>query len=140
MEANQAQVPAGLLYDGNNYWMKTEGKKTSVGLTSYGQSTIGDILYLELVAAGRAVRQGEKIGSIESGKWVGTLVAPLSGIVVQTNPEVEAKPRLVNMDPYGQGWLMIMECSDPDEMEGLMDGGAYREWMKKQLTQERRGF
>ena len=135
---NESQAPEGLLYDGNNFWVKIAGKKASVGLTPYGQGTIGDILYLELVSAGTAVRKGEKIGSVESGKWVGTLVAPLTGIVLQTNREVEAEPRLVNVDPYGQGWLIIMECSDPDELEALMDGGAYQEWVKQQVERESR--
>lgn len=125
-------IPEDLLYDRNNYWVKVNGNEAVIGLTEYGQSTTGDIIYLELPTAGTLVRRGEGFGSIESGKWVGKLILPVTGEVNATNPLVEAAPGEVNSDPYTRGWLMKVKLLDPSELDGLMTPEAYREWIREQ--------
>jgi len=136
MRAGKWQIPETLFYSHDNYWVKLDGDEALLGLTEYGQSTTGDILYLELVPAGAVIRRGESFGSIESGKWVGSLVAPVSGIVMESNRELETSPRKVNSDPYGEGWMLRVKLHDPCATEGLMDAVAYQQWVEEQVRRE----
>jgi glycine cleavage system H protein len=120
-------IPDDLFYDSRDYWIKI-AQEATIGLTDYGQSDIGDIIYLDFVSAGTVVRRGDRTGSIESGKWVGNILAPVSGVIVETNREAEADPHLVNVDPFGRGWLYRMEPADLKEINLLMDSGAYKAW------------
>lgn len=129
-------VPEDLLYDRNNYWVKVIGNEAVIGLTHYGQSTTGDVIYLELPATGTLISRGEEFGSIESGKWVGKLVPPVTGEVTATNPLVEAAPGEVNSDPYARGWLMKVRLLDPSELDDLMAPAAYRAWIEEQVRLE----
>ncbi|NMA62435.1 MAG: glycine cleavage system protein GcvH [Syntrophomonadaceae bacterium] len=126
-------IPEELLYDKNNYWVKVMGEEVLIGLTEYGQSTTGDILYLELVPEDTVLPRGEQFGSIESGKWVGQLTAPVSGVVVERNRDIEASPRQVNAHPYEQGWLVRVKLIDPGELESLMGAADYTRWVEEQI-------
>ncbi|MEA4926604.1 MAG: glycine cleavage system protein GcvH [Syntrophomonadaceae bacterium] len=129
-------IPENLLYDTNDFWIKIIGEEAVVGMTDYGQSNTGDILYLELFPAGEAFRQGEKFGSIESGKWVGNLTAPLSGTILDSNQEVELNPRKVNADAYGEGWIYKIKISNPEEVAALMPYQRYARWVAEQIENE----
>jgi len=133
MPARPLEIPRGILFDRNNCWVKITGSTALIGLTEYGQKIIGDILYLELFSAGTMVKKGEKVGSIESSKWVGTILTPLTGKVLRANDEVEANPRLVNMDPYEKGWLFLMEIHNAGELDDLMNSQVYEKWVKEQI-------
>lgn len=135
MQMEKRAIPDDLFYDSNDYWIKVD-QEVVIGLTDYGQSHIGDIIYLELSPAGTTVRQGGRCGSIESGKWVGSLLAPVSGVIVETNREAEADPHQVNADPFGHGWLYRMEPTDRNEIARLMDSGAYKAWMEERIGLE----
>ena len=135
MQPDQRKIPENLCYDRRDYWIRV-GQDVRIGLTDYGQRNIGDIIYLEISPAGTTVRQGGRCGSIESGKWVGNLLAPVSGVIVETNREVEADPRQVNDDPFGRGWLYRMEPADRKEIDWLMDSAAYRSWIEERLRHE----
>ena len=128
-------IPDDLFYDRSDYWIKVD-QEVVIGLTDYGQSHIGDIIYLELVPAGTVVRQGGGCGSIESGKWVGSLLAPVSGVIVEINREVETDPHQVNADPFGRGWLYRMEPADRNEIARLMDSSAYKAWIEERIRLE----
>ncbi|HPA07219.1 MAG TPA: glycine cleavage system protein GcvH [Methanoregulaceae archaeon] len=119
-------------YDRNNFWVKTEGRIAYIGLSDYGQWVIGDILYLDLVPQGAELLKGERFGSVESGKWVGNLMAPVSGHVREYNPAVVADPRVIQEDPYGKGWIMKVELESIEESETLLDHAAYAEFVKEQ--------
>jgi glycine cleavage system H protein len=134
---NLLEFPKELLYDSNHYWVKVAGITVTIGLTAYGQNMIGDILYLELVSDGTLVKKGEKVGSIESSKWVGTLLTPITGRVLRKNDGAEANPRLVNIDPYATGWLLLMEISDSGELDRLMNAAVYEKWAEEQIARER---
>jgi glycine cleavage system H protein len=132
MQMEKKTIPDDLFYDRSDYWIKVD-QEVVIGLTDHGQSHIGDIIYLELSPAGTAVRQGGRCGSIESGKWVGNLLAPVSGVIVETNREAETDPHQVNVDPFGRGWLYRMEPADRNEIARLMDSSAYKAWIEERI-------
>jgi glycine cleavage system H protein len=132
MQMEKRAIPDDLFYDCNDYWIKVD-QEVVVGLTDYGQNSIGDIIYLELVPAGTVVLQGGRCGSIESGKWVGSLLAPVSGVILETNHEAEADPRQINADPFGRGWLYRMEPANRNEIDLLMNSSAYKAWIEERI-------
>ena len=136
MPAKKYAIPEDLLYDTNDFWIKVNGEIAVIGMTDYGQSNTGDILYLELSPGGETFQQGERFGSIESGKWVGNLTAPLSGVVLDSNREVEGNPRKVNADAYGEGWMLRIKLSNPDELKSLMASQEYAQWVDEQIKCE----
>ena len=135
MQTEKRAIPDDLFYDRNDFWIKIT-EAALIGLTDDGQENIGEIIYLELVPVGTVVRQGERCGSIESGKWVGNLLAPVSGVILETNRDAEADPHLVNADPFGRGWLYRMELANRNETGLLMDSGAYRAWSEERIRLE----
>ncbi|HWP97795.1 MAG TPA: glycine cleavage system protein GcvH [Syntrophomonadaceae bacterium] len=139
MQVDNWRIPEDLYYDWGDYWIKVTGNQAVIGMTEAGQSNIGDILYLDLVSEGTVVLRGEKVGSIESGKWVGSLKAPLSGVVVEVNRQLEEDPRQVNTDAYGQGWMFRMELTDVGEISKLMDPRAYKAWTEEQMCLAKEG-
>ncbi len=136
MQVKEYQIPEGLFYDRNNYWIKMSKSEALIGLTEYGQSTIGDILYLETVPVGTTITREEEVGSIEAGKWVGKLVAPVSGMVIETNKNVQINPRELNQDPYGQAWIYRVKLNDFSEKDMLMDSVNYARWVEEQIRLE----
>ncbi len=136
MDIKNQTVPEDLYYDKNDWWVKLDGELAIIGMTEYGQKNTGDILYLELVEPGYSIHRGEKLGSIESGKWVGNLVSPLTGVVEESNYEVEKNPRRVNLDAYGEGWMYQLLLSDPGEVRLLMTAHEYAEWIAEQAKCE----
>jgi glycine cleavage system H protein len=136
MDINNQTVPEDLYYDKNDWWVKLDGELAIIGMTEYGQKNTGDILYLELVEPGYSIQCGEKLGSIESGKWVGNLISPLTGVIEESNYEVEKKPRQVNLDAYGKGWMYKLLLNDPGEVRLLMTAQEYAEWIAEQAKCE----
>lgn len=136
MRQNQLSVPEDLLYDKENYWVKVTGNEALIGLTEYGQSTIGDIIYLDHPPVGTLLRRGEGFGSLESGKWVGKLVPPVTGIVIGTNTAVYKNPGKVNSDPYKEGWIIKVRLESITELDSLMDAETYSQWVHEQEVME----
>lgn len=123
-------VPKDLRYTKDHEWVRLEDGKARVGITDHAQKSLGDIVYVELPPLGRSVKKGERAATVESVKAVGEVFAPLSGKVVEVNPAVTASPDLINKDPYGQGWLFVLEIADSQEMETLLTPEAYEELLK----------
>ncbi len=123
--------PADLKYSKDHEWIRVEGNRGTVGITHYAQETLGDVVYVDLPQAGDKVKAGESFGTVESVKSVSDLYAPVSGEVVEVNREVMDHPDLINKDPYGSGWLIVIEMSDPGELDNLMDARAYEEMVKE---------
>ena len=121
-----SNVPEGLRYTKDHEWAKVEGKRARIGITDFAQTELTDVVYVELPAVGKVVQRGEPIGTVESVKAVSEIFAPVSGKVVDVNKALDDKPELVNKDPYGQGWMLVLEAADPSEAKGLMDPGSYR--------------
>jgi len=113
------EFPDDLYYTKEHVWAKVEGKVMTIGLSQFGQDVAGDILYVEAPAVGREITQEEAFMSMESGKWVGRVKAPVGGKILESNSELEWESDLVNSDPYGAGWLTKLEMTDPGELEAL---------------------
>ena len=105
-------------------WAKVEGDRVTIGLTDPAQTRAGKILHVRLKAVGTERERGKPIATVESGKWAGPVMAPVSGTVVEANAEVEKDPGLLNTDPYGKGWIVRMTVSAPAELTSLLSGAA----------------
>ena len=126
-----SDIPAELRYTAEHEWVRRTGEDTvRVGITDFAQSSLGDVVYVQLPAVGTEVTAGETFGEVESTKSVSDLYAPVSATVVGVNTELEGNPQLVNSDPYGQGWLLELSA-DSDTLEqglaALLDPDAYRD-------------
>jgi len=118
-------TPANLLYTKDHEWVKVEGKQVVVGITDYAQSQLGDIVFVDIQTEGVYLDAGDEFGAVEAVKTVADLLMPLSGTVIQVNPELEGAPQLVNTDPYGEGWMVKIEVSNPEELTGLLKAEIY---------------
>jgi glycine cleavage system H protein len=123
-------VPKDLRYTKDHEWVRLEDGKARVGITDHAQKSLGDIVYVELPTVGKSVKKGERTATVESVKAVGEVFAPLSGKVVAVNETVTKSPDLINKDPYGQGWLFVLEIADKKEIETLLTPEAYEELVK----------
>ena len=119
-------LPTDRLYTKEHEWVKLEGSTATVGITDYAQSSLGDIVYVELPKAGTAVTQFKQMGVVESVKAVSDIYSPVSGEVTEVNAEVENDPEKVNNDPYGAGWMVKIKVSGPDALAGLLKPPEYQ--------------
>ena len=126
-----SNIPADLRYTAEHEWVQRTGEDTvRVGITDFAQDSLGDVVFIQLPDVGTDLTAGESFGEVESTKSVSDLYAPLSASVVAVNAELEAKPQLVNSDPYGQGWLLELRASGDtldDGLAGLLEADAYRD-------------
>lgn len=120
-------VPAELKFTKDHEWTKIEDGVATIGITDYAQGELGDIVFVELPAVGDTFEKAEVFGTIEAVKAVSDLYAPLSGEVVEINENLEATPENVNSDPYGDGWMIRIKLSNPDEVDGLLAASEYEE-------------
>ena len=129
------EVTEGLYYSKEWFWVKIEGDKARLGITDYAQKQLREIVFVELPATGGSVKANEPFGSVESVKAVSDLVAPLSGTIDQTNPDVTSKPELLNEDPFNKGWLLVITPSNLNaELAALMDFNKSVEWHKSLIA------
>lgn len=120
------EYPTGLRYTAEHEWLLTEGDTVRVGITSFAQEALGDVVYVSLPTVGDSLTAGDTCGEVESTKSVSDLYAPVSGEVTGVNPALDTTPELVNTDPYGEGWMYELRPSDPAAVEALLDAEAYR--------------
>lgn len=119
-------VPEDLRYTTEHEWVRLEDGRARVGITKFAAERLSDIVYVELPEVGREVRFMEPFGVIESVKAASDLYAPLSGRVVEVNERLRDEPELISQDPYGEGYLIVIEPSDLSELDRLLDAAAYR--------------
>ena len=124
-------VPKDLRYTKDHEWVKVDGDVATVGVTDFAASQLGDVVFVDLPAAGKTVDQFATFGVVESVKAVSDLYAPLSGEVTDVNAELGSKPELVNSDPFGAGWMIRVKVGNPDQLAELLDAAGY-----EQLTAE----
>ncbi len=120
------QVPDELRYTSDHEWVAVSGTTVRIGITDYAQHELGDVVYAMVPAVGAKFAAGDTIGEVESTKSVSDIYSPVSGSVVAANAAVADTPELFNSDPYGAAWICEIECSDPSQLDGLMDAAAYR--------------
>ena len=119
-------LPENLKYTKDHEWILVEGTTGTVGITDHAQGELGDVVFVELPAAGKTVKKGESFGTIEAVKAVSDLYAPVGGQILEANGELAASPELVNKDPYGKGWMVKIRIANPGELKDLMDATAYK--------------
>ncbi len=128
--------PAELRYTRTHEWVRVEGGIATVGITAYAVEQLRDVVFLELPSGGGKVTRGSSFGVIESVKAVFELNSPVSGKATDVNKELSDQLELLKTDPYGEGWMLKVELSDPSETDSLMDSAAYEEYVKKQEGEE----
>ena len=120
------EYPTDVRYTKEHEWSRDEGGRLKVGITDYAQDALGDVVYVDLPAVGASVAAHQPLGEVESTKSVSDVYCPVAGTVVERNAAIEDRPELVNEQPYGDGWLVVIEPSDPGAIDGLLDAAAYR--------------
>jgi glycine cleavage system H protein len=118
--------PATYRYTKEHEWLQIDGKQARIGITEHAQAELGDVVFVELPAVGATVKKGGQLGTVESVKAVSDVFAPVSGKIVQVNSALESAPETVNQDPHGEGWIAVIEMSDPGETKELLDVAAYQ--------------
>jgi glycine cleavage system H protein len=119
-------IPANLKYSKDHEWVKVDGNIATVGITDFAQSQLGDVVFVDIQTEGETLDAFEVFGAIEAVKTVADALMPVSGKIIEINPELEDAPELVNTDPYGKGWMVKIEISDPSELDSLLDAEAYK--------------
>lgn len=119
-------VPDELRYTSDHEWARLEDGRVRIGITDYAQDSLGDVVFVQLPEPGATVEAGGTFGEVESTKSVSDLYAPVAGTVVEVNGELADAPQRLNEDPYGEGWICVVEPSDAAAFQGLLDAEAYR--------------
>lgn len=119
-------IPSDLKYTKNHEWIRVEGENAYIGITDFAQKELGDIVYLEIETVGETLAKEESFGTVEAVKTVSDLFMPVSGEVLELNPELENAAELVNKDPYGKGWMIRIKMKDPAELNDLLNNEGYK--------------
>ncbi len=120
-------IPEELKYTKDHEWIKVDGDEAIVGITDYAQAELGDIVFVEIETEGEELAKNETFGTIEAVKTVSDLFMPLSGEVLEINPDLEGEPEIVNSDPYGKGWMIKINIKNASELDETLSAEAYRE-------------
>ena len=120
------EFPDDVRYTKEHEWARLEGGRVRIGVTDFAQDALGDVVYVDLPEIGSVIHADEAFGEVESTKSVSDVYSPVSGTIVEKNPLIEDAPELVNQHPYGDGWLVLVEPADPDDVGRLMDAAAYK--------------
>jgi glycine cleavage system H protein len=135
MDIEGYAYPEGLYYHKEHFWAKVDGSTVTVGSTDFAQKQAGQIVYVELPSPGKAIEQGKPCGSMESGKWVGRIYAPVSGKVDSVNQDLEDSPELVNESPYEKGWMFKINASNlQEDLKNLMQLNNLPEFVKSEIA------
>jgi glycine cleavage system H protein len=127
-----ATYPEDCLYTREHEWIRVDEDTGTIGITEHAQTSLGDIVYVELPRVGDSFSQGESFGNVESVKAVSELFMPVTGEVVQVNGDLTDAPELVNQDPYGDGWMLKIAISDASELDTLMSASEYEDYVKEE--------
>lgn len=118
--------PENLKYTNDHEWVRIEGDHAYIGITEFAQGELGDIVYVEIDTKGEELAQEELFGSVEAVKTVSDLLMPISGKLIEVNPDLQSNPEVVNKDPYGEGWMIKVAIKDANELNALMTAAAYK--------------
>jgi glycine cleavage system H protein len=119
--------PENLKYSSEHEWIAVEGNRARVGITDFAQDALGDVVFVNLPTVGTTVSAGATCAEVESTKSVSDIYAPVSGDVIEVNTSLDDAPEKINVDPYGDGWIFVIEMSEPSGLDALMDADAYRQ-------------
>ena len=119
-------MPDDLKYTKDHEWVKAEGDRVRIGITDYAQDALGDVVFVQIPEVGATVALGDSFSEVESTKSVSDIYAPVSGTVVEVNADLTDMPQRLNDDPYGEGWLCVIQVEDAGQLDQLLDAAAYR--------------
>ena len=125
-------IPSDLRYHQEHEWVRLNGKQATIGISHFAQDALGDIVFLDLPKVGTVVKAGGQIGEVESTKTTSTIYSPVSGTVANINADLKDHPEVVNSDPYGKGWIAVIEVTTPTEVDQLMTAAQYKEFLASQ--------
>jgi glycine cleavage system H protein len=124
--------PEDLKYHKEHTWAKVSGKKATIGITDYAQNALGDIVYIDLPEVDSNIEFNSEIGEIESTKATSSIISPLTGRIIEVNEDLVESPETINEDPYGKGWIAIVEIDDVAEVNDLMDASEYEKYVEEE--------
>ncbi len=123
--------PTDLRYHEEHEWIRVDGKQATMGISNFAQDALGDIVFIDMPKVGSTVAAGQQIGEVESTKTTSSIYTPVSGKIVNVNADLKDHPEVVNADPYGKGWMVVIDLSDPGQVNGLMTAEQYEAFLKK---------
>ena len=124
--------PDDVRYHKEHTWVKVSGKKGTIGITEYAQDALGDIVYIDLPEVEDDVEANSEISEIESTKATSAVISPVSGKILKVNEELSESPEVINEDPYGKGWIAVIELENPSEVDDLMDATEYEKYIEEE--------
>ncbi|HAR46832.1 MAG TPA: glycine cleavage system protein GcvH [Nitrospiraceae bacterium] len=128
--------PEDIKYHKDHVWVRVEGKKATIGISDFAQQQLGDIVYVDLPETDTEVDADSELSEIESTKATSPVVSPVSGTVVEVNEDLGDSPEIINDDPYGNGWLVVVEMTDPSETDDLMTKDEYERFLKEEESKQ----
>ena len=124
--------PQDLRYHKEHEWIRVDGNKATLGISNFAQDALGDVVFIDLPKVGASLVAEAELGEVESTKATSTIYSPVAGSVVQVNQELEEHPEFLNQDPYGRGWIAVLELSNPGEVDALMTAEQYETFLTSQ--------
>jgi len=124
--------PEDLRYHKEHTWVRVSGRKATVGITDYAQDALGDIVYIDLPEPDTAIESNSELAEIESTKATSSVISPVSGTVIEVNDDLSESPEIINEEPYGKGWIAILEIEDDSELDDLMDTSEYEKYVEEE--------
>ncbi len=125
-------IPSDLRYHKDHEWVRLSGKHATVGISHFAQEALGDIVFLDLPKVGAVVKAGQQVGEVESTKTTSTIYTPVSGTVAKINTDLKDHPEVVNSNPYGKGWIAVIDLANPEEVDQLMTAAQYETFLGSQ--------
>ena len=140
MEFESYNMPDELYYEPNHYWVRQEGDLLVMGMDDFARKLAGQIVFVQLPDEGKAIKLGKKFASVESGKWLGKVYAPVNGEIAAVNEDLETNPGLINQDCYGAGWMYKIKPDDLAEVQNLLHGTeAVQKWLVEEIAKFAKG-
>jgi len=124
--------PEDLKYHKEHTWVRVSGKKATIGITDYAQDALGDIVYIDLPEVDAEIAKDSEFSEIESTKATSSVIAPVTGTIIEVNEDLDESPEIINEDPYGKGWIAVVELTDPSELDDLLDGADYERYIEEE--------
>jgi len=125
-------IPEDLRYHKEHEWVRHEGHTVTIGISDFAQEALGDVVFVDLPQVDSAIERDQEMGEVESTKATSSVYSPVSGKIVKVNNELQDHPEYLNKDPYGQGWIAVVELSNPTEVDSLMTASQYEEFLSSQ--------
>jgi len=128
----ESMIPADLRYHKEHEWVRVNGTQATVGISHFAQDALGDIVFLDLPKASAVVKAGQQMGEVESTKTTSMLYTPVSGTIAKVNTDLKDHPEVINSDPYGKGWIAVIDLAHPEEVDRLMTAAQYEQFLASQ--------